>query len=429
MKETTPRSASASVGGPPSSDGRLLALGAVPTSADGGLPALAATTGFVEGDDSLQADADCRDWLWRFRYSPDGRHAFCSRCGRLRRFHRLRSRPSYSCDSCGHQLSPTHGTIFEKSRTPLHLWFHAIVLVAEATGPVSGRRLGEVIGVAPRTAQRMLARIDAALTPASPGTVPRAQEGDARGLATRIVQEYRGGTSAWKGSGLSEAGAAAPLEAPSGQPLGANRRGREANKQRILSATCTVILEQGMAGVRVSDIAREAGLSTAIIHYYFATKDDVLLAAMKWQNQRASTRRAAIVASQVPPVVKFARFLEEAMPPSGFGREEALIRFDLWGKAMREPTYADVLRPLRDEWRRQIATLIEEGIASGDFHLDTPFEQVLEELTAVLDSYSLQYTLGYHWMSAERLWELLSEYAARHLGVRRERFVEARTGT
>ena len=94
-----------------------------------------------------------------------------------------------------------------------------------------------------------------------------------------------------------------------------------------------------MAGVRVSDIAREADLSTAIIHYYFATKDDLLLAAMRWQNERASIRRANIVAGEAPAVVKLARFLEESMPPSGFGREEALIRFDMWGKAMRDPTY------------------------------------------------------------------------------------------
>ena len=73
--------------------------------------------------------------------------------------------------------------------------------------------------------------------------------------------------------------------------------------------------------------------------------------------------------------------------------------------------------------------MVQEGVASGEFQLDSPFEQVLEELTAVLDGYSLQYTLGYQWMSAERLWELLSDYAARHLGVRRERFVLARTAT
>ena len=183
-----------------------------------------------------------------------------------------------------------------------------------------------------------------------------------------------------------------------------------------------------MAGARVSDIARAAGLSTAIIHYYFATKDDVLFAAVRWQNERETIRRAAIVAGDAPAVIKLVRFLEESMPPSGFAREEALIRFDLWGKAMRDTTYGDVLRPLREEWRGQIATLLEEGVANHELHLRAPLAQVLEELTAVLDGYSLQYMLGYRWMSAARLWDLLAEYAARHLGVPRKRFAQARSG-
>jgi len=186
MKEPWKRAPAALDGGSPAPNGGL-----VPTDGAEG-------TGGVSRD-----DAACRDWLWRLRFSPDGRHAFCPRCGRERRFHRLRRRPSYSCDSCGHQLSPTRGTIFEKSSTSLCLWFRAIALVAEAAGPVSARGLADELGVTSGTARRMLARILIALPPAALQTASGtggnaaggggAQSEDASGLVARIVKEHRGG--------------------------------------------------------------------------------------------------------------------------------------------------------------------------------------------------------------------------------------------
>ncbi len=184
-----------------------------------------------------------------------------------------------------------------------------------------------------------------------------------------------------------------------------------------------------MAATRVADIAREAGLSSASIHYHFATKDEVLFAAVKWQNERETERRTAIAASDASATVKLARFLDASMPPRGFAREEALIRFDLWGRAMREQAYSDVLRPLREEWRRQFAAILEEGVATGEFRPDCSFAQTLEELTAILDGYSFQYTLGYRWMSASRLWGLLADYAAIHLRVPPDAFAQARAGS
>ncbi len=74
------------------------------------------------------------------------------------------------------------------------------------------------------------------------------------------------------------------------------RRAGLAARERILDATCRVIVDKGMAAVRVGDIAREAGLSTALVHYHFATKDEVLLEAVVWQNARETVRRDAIVA-------------------------------------------------------------------------------------------------------------------------------------
>jgi transposase-like protein len=100
-------------------------------------------------------DRACLDWLWRERYAPDGHNAFCPSCDKQRRFHRVNGRPTYDCDSCGHHINPTAGTIFHKSSTSLQLWFYAMWIITSTRCGVSAKQLERELGVTYKTAWRM----------------------------------------------------------------------------------------------------------------------------------------------------------------------------------------------------------------------------------------------------------------------------------
>lgn len=104
-------------------------------------------------------DAACLEWLWRSRISEDGEHAICPKCDRERRFHKLARHPAWSCDTCGHHIHPTAGTIFEKSSTSLALWFYAMYLMASTRCGVSAKHLERELGVTYKTAWRMANKI------------------------------------------------------------------------------------------------------------------------------------------------------------------------------------------------------------------------------------------------------------------------------
>lgn len=104
-------------------------------------------------------DATCLEYLWRRGLSRDGAHAHCPKCGRERKFHRVAARPSYSCDTCGHHLHPTAGTIFHKSSTSLQLWFHAVFLMSQTRCGISAKQLERDLGVTYKTAWRMFTKI------------------------------------------------------------------------------------------------------------------------------------------------------------------------------------------------------------------------------------------------------------------------------
>src|ERR1700730_4906840 len=104
-------------------------------------------------------DAACLDRLWRDRFAPDGHHTRCPRCERERKFHRTKTRASYTCDSCGLHIHPMKGTIFEKSTTSLHLWFYAAYLMTSTRCGISAKQLEREIGVHYETAHRMMKKI------------------------------------------------------------------------------------------------------------------------------------------------------------------------------------------------------------------------------------------------------------------------------
>jgi transposase-like protein len=103
-------------------------------------------------------DAACLEHLWRVRFSPDGDYALCPRCNVVRRFRRYDGkvhRHAWTCTACGQYVYPRSGTIFEKSSTPLGVWFQAIELIGNSGGLLSARQLQRDLHVTYKTAWRM----------------------------------------------------------------------------------------------------------------------------------------------------------------------------------------------------------------------------------------------------------------------------------
>jgi transposase len=106
-------------------------------------------------------DATCLEWLRNYLY-PDG--MFCKKCQQVTKHHRVVSRPSYSCDNCGHHVHPTADTIFHKSPTPLTTWFYAIYLMSSTRCGISAKQIERETGVTYKTAWRMFKKIREMLT-------------------------------------------------------------------------------------------------------------------------------------------------------------------------------------------------------------------------------------------------------------------------
>lgn len=115
---------------------------------------------FFEFFTAFPTEESCEEHLIRVRW-PQGMP--CRHCNGKDFYRRINTRRSYQCRSCRHLTSPTAGTVFHRTRTPLRAWFLAIFCTAFDKRGLSALQLAEQIGVDYDTAWAMLHRIRRAM--------------------------------------------------------------------------------------------------------------------------------------------------------------------------------------------------------------------------------------------------------------------------
>ncbi len=92
----------------------------------------------------------------------------CPHCGSLGKHLHLtgtKYRPGlYKCADCYEQFTVTVGTVFERSKVPLHLWLQAVHLMCASKKGVSAKQVERMLGVTYKTAWFMCHRIREAMT-------------------------------------------------------------------------------------------------------------------------------------------------------------------------------------------------------------------------------------------------------------------------
>lgn len=82
------------------------------------------------------------------------------------------------------------------------------------------------------------------------------------------------------------------------------RRGTETSETRfrLLDVTEQIMLEDGYAAVSSRRVAKAAGVTPALVHYYFATLDDLFLAVLRRRAEQQLERQRQVLESSPKPL-------------------------------------------------------------------------------------------------------------------------------
>jgi TetR/AcrR family transcriptional repressor of bet genes len=105
-----------------------------------------------------------------------------------------------------------------------------------------------------------------------------------------------------------------PLAVTDPAPGGAGGRAAISRRRRaeIVRAAATVLGRQGSADTSMKEIAREAGVAPGLLHYYFESKDELLLAVAGELDRQMSEAWAAAVEGIDDPLERLVAALDAA---------------------------------------------------------------------------------------------------------------------
>ncbi|KGE21042.1 TetR/AcrR family transcriptional regulator [Paenibacillus wynnii] len=178
-------------------------------------------------------------------------------------------------------------------------------------------------------------------------------------------------------------------------------------KTHIAKATWRVILEQGVKGATVRNIAKEAGLSLGALRHYFSTQDELLAYAMNLVKDRATARIEKIGISDLPPKEKVIRILLELVPVDDIKMAE----MEVWFAFTFHRKYAEEQLDTQHEgFFSEMGSLIEFLDQHQLLRKDLDKEMTSEHLYALVDGLALHALLEPERLDRKRVADVLTHH-------------------
>ena len=189
----------------------------------------------------------------------------------------------------------------------------------------------------------------------------------------------------------------------------------EARRVQMLRAAAELVCERGFSETRISDVAKRAGVSSALVIYYFGTRDRLLVDALRYSEEsgyEAAERMLAEIPSlheRLSLLIKWTCVPEaENEIPGAWG-----LWFDLWAQAFRHDEVKAGRVELDARWRRMIADAVE----SADLDSEVDAKMFALEFSALLDGLSIQVALEDPEVDSKVAYDIAMRFAERELNL------------
>lgn len=165
------------------------------------------------------------------------------------------------------------------------------------------------------------------------------------------------------------------------------RRLDPVRRPQILATAAELVREKGLWSVRISDVARRAGVSPANVVYYFGSKDELFVQAIASADDAFYAALEPQLTAVSDPVERLALMVVRS------SESDWVLWVDLWVYARYHPAIAGVERHFSRRWRDAIADVLRHGEQTGAWGpLDA--DAVAQRLAALTDGIAVHMTLG-----------------------------------
>ncbi|NJC24173.1 AcrR family transcriptional regulator [Arthrobacter pigmenti] len=153
----------------------------------------------------------------------------------------------------------------------------------------------------------------------------------------------------------------------------------------ILAASTRSIAQFGVRGLRVNDVAAEAGVSPGLLYYHFKDRAGLLAATLQHINEQSVGSAGSAEADSYE---RLQNLLLDEIRDNPEVREASAAWNELRASAVFEASIAEPLRESTRQWISNVSRAIEDAQAAGRVDTRTDARQNAVVLTALVEGLS-----------------------------------------
>jgi AcrR family transcriptional regulator len=188
----------------------------------------------------------------------------------------------------------------------------------------------------------------------------------------------------------------------------------EARRIEMLRAAAELICERGFGDTRIADVAKRAGVSSALVIYYFGTRDRLLVDALRHSEDSFYEAAEQMLAEVSSLHERLSLLIKWTCVPEGNDEIPGAwgLWFDLWAQAFRH----DEIKAGRVEQDARWRKMIVEALDSSELRSKDKRMFALE-FAALLDGLSIQVALDDPEVDSDLAYDIAMRFAERELNL------------
>lgn len=184
----------------------------------------------------------------------------------------------------------------------------------------------------------------------------------------------------------------------------------------MLDAAVKRIASEGIDDVRIARIAMDAGVSPALVHYHFESREALLAEALEHSYERAGDARIAALDDGAPAAYRLRVMIDQCLPLPGALRDDWLLWVELWLRAARRPELRPTAARLYARLHAWFAEAVADGVAAGELGPCDP-DAAADLALALLDGFGVRALVGDPALDVDAARSAVWAALARHVGL------------
>jgi TetR/AcrR family fatty acid metabolism transcriptional regulator len=161
---------------------------------------------------------------------------------------------------------------------------------------------------------------------------------------------------------------------------------------QLTRAAYKVVGQKGYYEFTVRDIAKEAGLSTGLVHYYFKNKEDLLLNLLKEINRNMTIILNRNISTAEDPQERLNIFMRQAFDLVKNEKDYFYIVIDFWTQVNKNERMKRANIKLFKSYRDEISKILKEGVDKGVFtKMDVDYTAAV--IISIIQGLIIQYVI------------------------------------